>query len=277
VHRILARSDLAPDIVRFRISAPRIASVRRPGQFVIVRRADGAERIPLTIAEGDARAGTIDLVVQAVGKSTRDLVELRAGEAIRDIAGPLGHPTDLVTKGTAICVGGGVGAAVLLSIARWLHDAGVRLTIVVGARSADRLILEDDLAGLGELVVCTDDGSRGRAGLVTSALESLLSEHPVDAVYAAGPVPMMRAVAETTRPLAIPTTVSLNPIMVDGTGMCGGCRVTVGGQVRFACVDGPEFDAHQVDFDELRDRLTTYRAFELESLERLRGHACPNA
>jgi ferredoxin--NADP+ reductase len=250
------------------VEAPRIAKVRHPGQFVIVRKGPGAERIPLTIADDDAEAGTITLIIQAIGASTTDLTSMQVGEAIQDVAGPLGRETDLLDAGHAVCVGGGVGTAVLLPIVHALAAKGVRVTSVIGGRSREWVILEPELRACGEVVVCTDDGSYGRHGFVTQALQDLLDAGGVDAVYAIGPVPMMRAVAEMTRPFGVETTVSLNAIMVDGTGMCGGCRVTVAGETRYACVDGPEFDGHRVDFDELADRLTTYRSFETAALTR---------
>jgi ferredoxin--NADP+ reductase len=268
MHRVVAKSQLSPNVTRLVIEAARIAEIRRPGQFVIVRLADGAERLPLTIADADPSAGTISLIIQAVGKSTIDLVELGEGGAIQDVAGPLGRPTDLIESGRAICVGGGVGTAVVYPIAQELHRRGVSVTSVIGGRSAEWVILEAELATVGEVVTCTDDGSYGRPGFVTQALADLCAAGGIDAVYAVGPVPMMRAVAELTRPFGIPTTVSLNAIMVDGTGMCGGCRVVVDGETRYACVDGPEFDGHTVDFAVLADRLTTYRQFEKEALER---------
>lgn len=270
---VLANEPLTADIHRLVVSAPRVADAARPGQFVIVRLGDGAERIPLTIAERDAAAGTIVLVIQAVGKSTRDLVALGVGDVIHDVAGPLGRPSDLVEGGTAVCVAGGVGAAVVHPIARGLVEVGTRVVTVLGARTAEAIVHEAEFAALGELVVCTDDGTAGRHGLVTDALDDLLDTLHPDVVYAAGPVPMMRAVADVTRPHGIRTIASLNPIMVDGTGMCGGCRVTIDGEMRFACVDGPEFDAHLVDFDELGDRLGTYRAFERQALD----HSCRSA
>jgi ferredoxin--NADP+ reductase len=260
-HEVLDNSRLAPDVHRLEVHAERVAAAGRPGQFVIVRLRPGAERIPLTIADADADRGAISLVVQAVGKSTCDLVALRLGERIHDVAGPLGRPSALITDGHAVCVAGGVGAAVLHPIARGLRQGGATVTTVLGARSRERVVLATELAKHGRVVVCTEDGSLGRHGLVTDVLPDVLGDGTA-VVYAAGPVPMMQAVAELTRPLRIPTIVSLNPIMVDGTGMCGGCRVTVGGRMRFACVDGPEFDAHEVDFDELADRLTIYRPFE---------------
>ena len=261
-HQVVSNDALASGVHRLVVRAPRVALVRQPGQFVIVRLGRGAERIPLTIADADAGAGTITLVIQAVGRSTTDLVSLAPGAAIHDIAGPLGRPTDLVDRGHAVCVGGGVGTAVVLPIARALHERGARVTSVVGARTGRLAILTDELAAAGDVAVWTDDGSAGRTGLVTDGLAEALAAGGVDIVYAAGPVPMMRAVTEVTRPLAVRTVVSLNPIMVDGTGMCGGCRVTVGDEMRFACVDGPEFDAFGVDFDELAERLTTYRVWE---------------
>jgi ferredoxin--NADP+ reductase len=259
---VLANTALSPLVHRIVIHADRIAQVRRPGQFVIVHLGPSAERVPLTIADADAEAGTITLVIQAVGKSTRDLVALSPGDVIDGVSGPLGRPTDLVGGARVACVGGGVGTAVLLPIARALHALGNEVTSVIGARSADAVLFAAELAEAGLVIVCTDDGSAGRQGLVTDALGALLAADAVDVVYAAGPVPMMAAVADLTRASGTRTVVSLNPIMVDGTGMCGGCRVTVDGEMRFACVDGPEFEAHGVDFGELADRLGTYRTYE---------------
>ncbi len=268
MHPIVEKTVLSPNVTRLRVVAPRIAEVRRPGQFVIVRRGPGAERIPLTIADVDRDQGTITLVIQAVGKSTMDLCDLAVGDAIQDVAGPLGKPTELLESGHAVCVGGGVGTAVVYPIASALHRAGVRVTSIVGGRSKEWVILERELAACGDVIACTDDGSHGRAGFVTEALEDVLAAGPVDAVYAVGPVPMMRAVSELTRPLGIRTIVSLNSIMIDGTGMCGGCRVSIGGKSQYACVDGPEFDGHQVDFDVLADRLSAYVDFERAAVER---------
>jgi ferredoxin--NADP+ reductase len=268
MHPVVSKSQLSPNVYRLVVEAARIAEIRQPGQFVIVRLGPGAERIPLTIADVDRDAGTITLVIQAVGKSTDDLVELEPGGAIQDIAGPLGSPTELIESGHAVCVGGGVGTAVVYPIAQELNRRGVAVTSVIGGRSREWVILEDQLRENGEVVVCTDDGSYGRHGFVTDALKDVLDGGDVDAVYAVGPVPMMRAVSELTRPYGVPTTVSLNAIMVDGTGMCGGCRVTIGGETKYACVDGPEFDGHKVDFRMLADRLATYKAFEQQALER---------
>jgi ferredoxin--NADP+ reductase len=272
-HRIAATKRLSPNVTRIDVEAPRIAQIRRPGQFVIVRRAPGAERIPLTVADADPAAGTIALVIQAVGKSTRELVALEPGQVIHDISGPLGMPTELIAAGRALCVGGGVGTAVVHPIAQGLHAAGVAVVSVIGGRSREWVIFEEELRRLGGVVVCTDDGSYGRKGFVTDAARELLEAGGIDIVYAVGPVPMMRAVAKLTQPFGVHTIVSLNPVMVDGTGMCGGCRVEVGGATRFACVDGPEFDGHKVDFDLLADRLTTYRAHEQAALERC-GQDC---
>jgi ferredoxin--NADP+ reductase len=269
-HEVLSNTRLSADVHRLVVHAPRVAAVRQPGQFVIVRLGAGAERIPLTIADSDAAAGSIVLVIQAVGKSTSDLVALAPGDEIHDVVGPLGRPSDLVAEGTAVCVAGGVGAAVMFPIARRLAELGAEVITVLGARTSGTVLFDDEFASFSDLIVCTDDGSRGRAGLVTDALSDVLATRSVDVVYAAGPVPMMRAVAAVTRPLGVQTIVSLNPIMVDGTGMCGGCRVTVGGTMRFACVDGPEFDGHGVDFDELSDRLRTYGQAE----QMASGHVC---
>jgi ferredoxin--NADP+ reductase len=267
MHEVVSKARLSPNVTRLDVRAPRIAQIRQPGQFVIVHLADGAERIPLTIADADAPAGTIALVIQAVGKSTRDLVALESGESIADIAGPLGKPTELIDSGRALCVGGGVGTAVVHPIAQGLRQRGVQVLSIIGGRSREWVILEEELRRLGEVVVCTDDGSYGRRGFVTEAVTETLAKEKIDIVYAVGPVPMMRAVAALTKPAGVHTIVSLNPVMVDGTGMCGGCRVAVGGKTLFACVDGPEFDGHQVDFDLLIERLSTYREFEQQALE----------
>jgi ferredoxin--NADP+ reductase len=268
MHQIIATEQLSPNVTRLVVDAPRIAQIRQPGQFVMVRLGPGAERIPLTIADTNAEAGTITLIIQSVGKTTADLVELTPGDAITDVAGPLGRPTELIETGHAVCVGGGVGTAVILPIAQELARRGVRVTSIIGGRSHEWVILEPELAASGRVVACTDDGSYGRPGFVTEALKDELDAGGVGAVYAVGPVPMMRAVSELTRPYGVATTVSLNAIMVDGTGMCGGCRVVIGGVSKYACVDGPEFDGHLVDFAGLADRLATYRSFEQAAMER---------
>jgi ferredoxin--NADP+ reductase len=267
---ILESEPLAPRITRLVVGAPYVARKHQAGHFVIVRVAANGERIPLTIVESDARRGTITLVVQAVGRTTEELCALGPGEAIQDVLGPLGEPTSIELYGKVVGVAGGVGAAVLLPIARALTRAGNQVHTVLGARTKELLILEHELAESSRtLLVSTDDGSQGRSGFVTDALQELLGRMPdLTLVFAVGPLPMMRAVAEVTRPLDIFTYVSLNPIMVDGTGMCGGCRVTVDGQTRFACVDGPEFDAHAVDFAELMRRSRSYVPQECESRRR---------
>jgi ferredoxin--NADP+ reductase len=267
MHPVVRRDILSPNVSRLVIEAGRIAQVRQPGQFVIVRREEGAERIPLTIADADAEAGTITLVIQAVGKTSCDLCVLREGDAIRDVAGPLGRPTELIDHGRAVCVGGGVGTAVVHPLAQGLAARGVEVTSIIGGRAREWIIFEDELRRYGDVRVCTDDGSYGRHGFVTDELRELLEAGPVDHIYAVGPVPMMGAVSEVTRDPYVPTTVSLNTIMVDGTGMCGGCRVNVGGKTVYACVDGPEFDAHAVDFKRLADRLAMYRDVERQAFE----------
>ncbi len=265
MHKIVAKKQLSPNVTRLDVEAARIAQIRQPGQFVIVHRAEGAERIPLTIADADPAAGTIALVIQAVGKSTRELVALEPAEAIEGIAGPLGHATELIDSGRALCIGGGVGTAVVHPIAQGLHRRGVSVLSIIGGRSKEWVIFEEELGRLGEVSVCTDDGSYGRHGFVTDAAKDALAGGGIKIVYAVGPVPMMRAVVKLTKPLGVRTIVSLNPVMVDGTGMCGGCRVAVGTETKFACVDGPEFDGHLVDFDLLMDRLSTYREFEQQA------------
>ncbi len=267
MHKVVSKAQLSPNVTRLDVTAPRIAQIRKPGQFVIVHLGAGAERIPLTIADADLAAGTIALVIQAVGKSTRDLVALEPGQSLADIAGPLGKPTELAETGHALCIGGGVGTAVVHPIAQGLQRKGVAVTSIIGGRSKEWVILEAELKRLGEVLVCTDDGSYGQHGFVTDAAKDVLARGGINVVYAVGPVPMMRAVVKLTKPLGVHTIVSLNPIMVDGTGMCGGCRVAVGGETLFACVDGPEFDGHLVDFDLLMDRLTTYREFEQQACE----------
>lgn len=280
MHRILSREVLAPGVARFWVHAPHVARRPRAGQFVIVRLHDDGERIPLTIAAADRARGAIALIVQAVGKTTREMVELEAGEAIADVAGPLGRPTEIAPNRRVCCIGGGIGAAVALPIARAFHAAGGSVTTIIGARSAAHVILEAEARAVSDAcIVTTDDGSAGRKGLVTDALRDVIAQAPApfDEIVAVGPLPMMRAVCELTRPLGIKTTVSLNPVMVDGTGMCGGCRVTVGGVQKFACVDGPEFDGHAVDFHELAARLRAYQQDEAIAAARYASRAAAPA
>jgi ferredoxin--NADP+ reductase len=262
---VLNNETLAPNLHRMTVRAPRIAAARKAGQFVIVRSEKGAERIPLTIGDADIEAGTITLFVQALGAGTRQIVSRTSGQSLRDVAGPLGMPTEIEQWGKVACIGGGVGTAVLFPMAKALADLGNEVTTIIGGRSKPYIILADELAEFSsEVQITTDDGSFGRQGFVTTALQALIDdpEKRPEAVFAVGPVPMMSAISELTRPYGIKTLVSLNPIMIDGTGMCGGCRVEVGDEVKFACVDGPEFDAHLVDFNSLKDRLTMYRKQE---------------
>ncbi|MGE5549857.1 MAG: sulfide/dihydroorotate dehydrogenase-like FAD/NAD-binding protein [Bacteroidota bacterium] len=267
--KIVAQRMLAPKISWFRVEAPEVAAKAEPGQFVVVRLDEVAERIPLTIVEADRGAGTLTLVVQEVGRSTADLVKLATGDTLRDLLGPLGCPTEIERVGTVVCIGGGIGVAPILPQARRHKEVGNRVLGIIGAQTKGALILEEEMRqACDRLIITTDDGSYGRKGLVTEALMDLLQEGLTLAqVTAIGPVPMMRAVAEVTRPRKIKTIVSLNPVMVDGSGMCGGCRVTVAGETKFACVDGPEFDGHAVDFDELRRRQGMFRAEERRAVE----------
>lgn len=269
---IVSNDLIAPSLYRLVIRAPRIARARQPGQFVIVHADQKAERIPLTIADADIEHGTVTLFVQAVGYSTCRLTALPAGSSLRDLAGPLGRPTEIDRWGRVACIGGGVGTAVLYPLAKALAEVGNHVTSIIGGRNSDLIILADELAEFcAEVLVATEDGSRGKQGFVTHVLQGLIADPRSipQAVYAVGPVPMMKAVTEMTRPHQIRTIVSLNPIMIDGTGMCGGCRVMVGGELKFACVDGPEFDGHSVDFDLLADRLSTYRSEECRMIRRL--------
>jgi len=270
VYPVLSNEQLAPDVHRLWIEAPHVIRKRRPGQFAILRISADGERIPLTIADVDHDRGALAVIVQGVGKTTRQLNRMAPGTAVLDVAGPLGRPTDIHPGSRTCCIGGGIGAAVVYPIATGVKAQGGYVVTILGARSRDLVILEDDLSRVSDhLVVTTDDGSYGRHGLVTDALKALLDEGAVfDEVVAVGPLPMMRAVCEVTRPIGLRTVVSLNPVMVDGTGMCGGCRVQIGGEQKFVCVDGPEFDGHQVDFDELASRLRAYREQEQEAAAR---------
>jgi len=273
---ILEKKQLAPKVFWITVKAPRIAKKHKPGQFVILRVHDRGERIPLTIAMADRQSGTIAIIVQVAGATSAQIAALEVGQALSDVAGPLGKPTEIENVGHVAVIGGGVGTAVIYPQVCGLKEAGNKVSVIIGGRTKELVILEDLLAKAADCVYpCTDDGSYGYKGLVTGKLAELMAQAdpPIQAVYAAGPVPMMKAVAEATRPSGTRTIVSLNPIMVDGTGMCGGCRVTVGGKSLFACVDGPEFDGHEVDFQELWDRLGTYKPFEKEAFERAK-HRC---
>lgn len=258
--KIVNREEMAQGtVILNEIEAPLIAKKARPGQFVILKANEDGERIPLTMAETDPQKGTITIIYMVVGKSTALFRDLKVGDGYQDVIGPLGKPTHVQKVGEIICVGGGTGVAVLHPITRALKDAGNKVTCIIGARSKDLLILEDKMGSAShELYVCTDDGSYGHHGFVTDIVKETLEKKKIQQVVAIGPVPMMKAVTAITKSYDVPTLVSLNPIMIDGTGMCGGCRVSVGGQTKFACVDGPEFDGHQVNFDELMLRLQAY-------------------
>ncbi len=265
MNRILEKKQLSDDVFLMRVEAPLIARERLPGQFVIVQiDNDYGERIPLTIADADMAAGSVTLIFQAVGKTTRKLAEKQPGDGIESVVGPLGRPTHIEKFGTVVCVGGGIGVAPLHPIAKGMKAAGNRLVIIVGARTRNLIILEEEMRGLAdEFIVYTDDGSYGPKGLVTDPLKEVCGRTPKpDLAVAIGPPIMMKFCAEATRPFGVPTVVSLNTIMIDGTGMCGGCRVTVGGKTKFVCVDGPEFDGHLVDFDNMMQRLRAYKPIE---------------
>ncbi len=274
MYRILEARDVGFKIKQFVIEAPRIARKQRPGQFVILRLRENGERIPLTIKGSDPAAGTVTLAVQAVGKTTSLLNCLEAGDAILDIVGPLGHPSEIRNYGTAVILAGSVGTAMALPTAKALKDAGNHVIFIEGSRSRQMVVFEDEVrSASSETCIMTDDGSYGEHGLVTKKLNDLLEAgRKPDFVLAVGPVPMMRAVARITTPLGIKTMVSLNSIMVDGTGMCGGCRVLLGTESKFACVDGPEFDASQVNFEVLMQRNTMYRDKECASLQEFEAH-----
>ncbi len=263
--QIVRKKQLNASVTMMEFAAPYIAAKAQPGQFVIFRVDETGERVPLTIADYDREAGTITLIFQVVGRSTEKLSALEAGDSILDLVGPLGLPTELPEGAKRICVvGGGVGCAIAYPQAKSLHAKGLQVDVIAGFRSKDIVILEEEFRqNCSELILCTDDGSYGRQGFVTQALQEQIDKGvQYDAVIAIGPVPMMKFVCAVTEPYEIPTIVSLNPIMVDGTGMCGGCRATVDGVIRYACVEGPDFDGHKVDFDELMRRNGTYRARE---------------
>jgi ferredoxin/flavodoxin---NADP+ reductase len=266
---IVKREELAQGtVILNEIDAPLIARKAQPGQFVILKANESGERIPLTMAETDPQKGTITIIYMVVGKSTALFKGLQAGQGYQDVIGPLGKPTHVEKLGKVMCVGGGTGVAVLHPIARAMKAAGNHVICVVGARTKDLLILEERMkAASHDLRVCTDDGSYGHHGFVTDVVTEILENDAIQQVVAIGPVPMMKAVCTITKTYNVPTLVSLNPIMIDGTGMCGGCRVTVGGETRFACVDGPEFDGHLVNFDELNMRLRAYCREEKQCYE----------
>lgn len=259
MNKIVEKRHFSEKVVELIVEAPLIARSRRAGHFVIVRADEHGERIPLTIADADKDKGTITLVVQAVGKSSQKICSKEAGEYLHDVVGPLGQATHIEKVGTVVCCGGGVGVAPLLPIIRAMKAAGNRVVSVLAGRTKGLIILEDEVrASSDEVVIMTDDGSYGNKGLVTNGVEDVINREKVDLVVTIGPAIMMKFVALLTKKYEIPTMCSLNTIMVDGTGMCGACRVTVGGKTKFVCIDGPEFDAHQVDFDEMLMRLHSY-------------------
>ena len=274
---ILERSEMAQGTVVMNvIKAPKIAAKARPGQFVMLRANETGERIPLTMADTDPAQGTITIIYQVVGKSTALFKTLQVGQGFTDVLGPLGQPTHVdKVDGLVICIGGGTGTAVVHPITKGFKNAGNQVVAIIGSRTKDLLIMEDKMAAASnELKVCTDDGSYGHHGFVSDILKQYIeSGQKIAVVVAAGPVPMMKAIANMTRPHGIQTLVSLNSIMIDGTGMCGGCRVSVGGKNQFTCVDGPEFDGHQVDFDGLMQRLSAYKEQEAQSMDEL-SHSC---
>lgn len=270
MYQIIEKKQLSDRVFKLIISAPLIAKARKAGHFVIVRVGEGGERVPYTIAQADPQAGTITLVVQEVGLSSTKLCQLEAGDYITDVVGPLGRPTDIRQYGTVVCAGGGVGVAPMLPIIQALKAAGNTVVSVLAARSRELIILEDEVrASSDEVIIMTDDGSYGQKGLVTAGVESVIRSRQVDKCFAIGPAVMMKFVCELTRQYHIPTDVSLNTIMVDGTGMCGACRISVDGQTRFVCVDGPEFDGHKVDFDEMIRRQKAFRPTEVKEMRKL--------
>ena len=271
MNEIVETKELAPSIKMFKVKAPKIAKKYNAGQFVILRVNEKGERIPLTMAEANQQEGTITLISQEVGRSTRLLGQLKEGDRLQDLVGPLGKPSEIKKFGHVVVIGGGVGTAVAYPEAKALKEAGNRLTSIVGARSKNLLVLENEVKAISdELHITTDDGSKGHHGFVTDVLRELIEKNvKIDRVVAIGPAIMMKMVANLTRPHRIKTMANLNPIMIDGTGMCGACRVSVGGQTKFACVDGPSFDAHEVDFDLLMTRLRMYLPQEKLAMERL--------
>jgi ferredoxin/flavodoxin---NADP+ reductase len=269
--KVVVKKEIAPQTVLLELAAPKIALKRKPGQFVILKKDERGERIPLTIAMSDTAKGTISVIFQVVGAGTRGLAEVEPGGEIQDVVGPLGRPTEIKKIGTVAAIGGGIGTAVAYPIAEAMKAAGNKVIGIVGARNKGLVILEDEFKAVcDELLVCTDDGTYGKKGFVTDALQEVIDRgEKIAEALAIGPVPMMRAVCKVTKAAGIPTVVSLNPIMVDGTGMCGGCRVEVGGATKFACVDGPEFDGHEVNWDVLITRQAVYKSHEAEKCNML--------
>lgn len=274
MYKILEKTPLNPTVTKMVIEAPLVAKKAEPGQFIIFRASEDGERVPLTIADYDRKAGTVTIIFQIVGGATMELNALNAGDSLVDFVGPLGTPSKLEGLKKVAVVGGGVGCAIAYPSAKAFHEAGVEVDVIVGFRSKEIVILEEEFrAACDHFYLMTDDGSYGEQGFVTAKLQQLLEQgNQYDEVLAIGPIPMMKFVAATTKPFNVPTTVSLNPIMVDGTGMCGGCRLTVGGETKFACVDGPDFDGHLVDFDSAMRRGAMYKAQERAAVERREEH-----
>ncbi len=273
MYQIVKKRQLNQDVVLMEVKAPYVAAKAQAGQFIIFRVDEQGERVPLTVADYDRQAGTVTIIFQTVGNSTKELAELGEGDYIQDFVGPLGIASHFDGVKKACVIGGGVGCAIAYPQAKALFNMGVDVDLIAGFRNKDIVILEDEMKAVcNRFVLCTDDGSYGKKGFVTQALQELLDEgNRYDVVVAIGPIPMMKFVCEVTKPYNMKTMVSLNPIMIDGTGMCGGCRVTVGGEIKFACVDGPDFDGHQVDFDELMRRNSFYREQERSKECRLIG------
>lgn len=269
MNKVIIKEYLSPKVAKIVVEAPNIAVSRKPGHFVIIRVENNGERIPLTIADSDKNAGTITLIVQEVGVTSAKLIALNAGDYILDIVGPLGHSTDIEKKGTILCAGGGVGVAPLYPIVKGFKQAGNKVITVLAARTKDLIILEDEMREFSdELIIMTDDGSYGKKGLVTAGMEEVIQREKVVEAVIIGPAIMMKFAALTTKKYNVPTQASLNTIMVDGTGMCGACRIKVGGETKFVCVDGPEFDAHKVDFDLMLKRLGAYKDSEAKAYEK---------
>ncbi len=284
MYKIIEKDFLTPTICRMKVAAPRVASAALPGQFLIVRTDEKGERIPLTISDYDTDAGTVTIVIQAIGASTMQMCEMAVGDAFADVVGPLGVPSDFtemplndLRKKKYVFIAGGVGTAPVYPQAKWLHERGVAVDVIVGAKTADLIIYEKEMSSACDnLYICTDDGSRGFHGLVTARLEQLVNEEhkDYDQAVAIGPMIMMKFATLSAKKLGLPITVSLNTLMIDGTGMCGGCRVTVGGRTRFACVEGPEFNGYEVDFDEAMRRQGMYRPQEQASRAAFETHKC---
>lgn len=273
MNKIIEKKDLSENVIKMVLTAPVIAQKRKAGQFIILKIDEKGERIPLTIVDSDAQAGTITIIFQVVGKTTAVMAKMKAGDMIQDVLGPLGNPTEIENYGRVVCIGGGVGVGVVYPLTAALKKAGNEVISIIGSRTKDLLILEKEMGAISDrLIVATDDGSYGFHGFVSQVLQEMIDKgEKIDRVFAIGPVPMMKVISDVTRPHGIKTIVSLNSIMVDATGMCGACRVAVAGKTKFACVDGPEFDGHEVDFKLLADRLKMYCDSERQAYEQ---HKC---